>query len=150
MASSYKLNTAMGYGIFGLDTLTAEKMNEMNLYGTFTVTFMATYTGQPETDTDLENNTATLTVTRPPNNIQVFEKGLVSIHPNPANSTVYVQFVNTAPAKIELVNLVGQTVISQTAAAEEVKLDISNLNKGIYMVKVAQEGRTYTSKLVVK
>ena len=74
----------------------------------------------------------------------------VSVYPNPANNTVTVQLANAAPAKVEIINLVGQTVISQNASTEEVKMDVSNINRGVYMVRIAQEGKVYTSKLVVR
>ena len=74
----------------------------------------------------------------------------VSVYTNPANNTVTVQLANAAPAKVEIINLVGQTVISQNTSTEEVKMDVSNINRGIYMVKIAQEGKVYTSKLVVR
>lgn len=74
----------------------------------------------------------------------------ISVYPNPAQNTVSVQLPDMTPAQIEIINLVGQTVISQPTASETVKLDISTLNQGVYMIQIRQEGKVYTSKLVVK
>lgn len=74
----------------------------------------------------------------------------IAVYPNPANSTVNIQLANNSAAQVELINLVGQTVLSQNASTGTVKLDVSNLNQGVYMVRVSQNNRVYTSKLIVK
>ena len=74
----------------------------------------------------------------------------VSIYPNPATDVVNIQLNSGAPSKVELINLTGQTVIVQDVMSEAVKIDISTVKRGIYMLKITQEEKTQTSKLVIK
>lgn len=73
----------------------------------------------------------------------------ISVYPNPATTTLHVDLAGDAQATIQLFNLVGQQVYSETATNSTV-INTSNLHTGVYMLKVSQNGKVYTSKVVVK
>jgi len=79
----------------------------------------------------------------------VHELGLAAfkIAPNPAVTEItisaHVNF-NT----VEVINFLGQAVISQTVNHNAVKLDVSNLNNGVYFVRLASENGTSVKKFV--
>lgn len=58
---------------------------------------------------------------------------LVKTYPNPASDFLVVQSESTV--QIELYNISGQQVISTQSVIHE-RIDISNLNSGIYMLKI--------------
>jgi len=70
-----------------------------------------------------------------------------TIVPNPAQNDIIISagvIFNT----VEVINFLGQTVISQTNDAQTVKLDISNLTNGVYFVRIASANGTNVQKFV--
>ena len=67
----------------------------------------------------------------------------VQIYPNPTNSTITVNIENSVSTngyKIEVNNLLGQTVYTNSINSTNNSIDLSSLgNKGIYFVKVLDE-----------
>ena len=84
-------------------------------------------------------------------NVKDMEKKNINVYPNPATSTVNVKLVDNSQANIQLFNLVGQVVLSeQVNGQDQVTLNVNNYNSGIYMLKVNQNGKVYTSKVIVR
>ncbi len=82
-------------------------------------------------------------------NVEEMEKENITVYPNPATSNVTVNLVGDEKANIQLFNLVGQQVYNETAT-HTATINVSNLNAGVYMLKVSQNGKVYTSKVIVK
>lgn len=59
-----------------------------------------------------------------------------AIYPNPASHSCTVNLQETADVQVELMNLTGQTILSQTGRDQQVSLDLSKLSKGMYLIKV--------------
>ena len=81
--------------------------------------------------------------------VEEMEKENISVYPNPATNKFTVNLAGSEKASIEMFNLVGQRVYNGTAT-EKVEINVSNLRPGIYMLRVSQNGKVYTSKVVVK
>ena len=83
--------------------------------------------------------------------VKDLENKKINVYPNPATSTVNLQLVDNSQANIQLFNLVGQVVLSeQVNGQDQVTLNVNNFNSGVYMLKVSQNGKVYTSKLIVR
>ncbi len=82
-------------------------------------------------------------------NVPEIEKTNPTIYPNPATEKFTVNLGNDETASLQLFNIVGQQVYSGvvTGSAE---INTSRLNSGVYMLKINQNGKVYTSKVVVK
>lgn len=74
----------------------------------------------------------------------------ISVRPNPATDNFTVTLVDNTTASIQLYNIVGQMVYSQTTSEQAATINVADLTSGIYMLKVSQSGKTYTTKVVVK
>lgn len=81
---------------------------------------------------------------------------ILSVYPNPANNNATVAFevVKGGNVEVNLVNLLGQTVKSfeygkVTNGKYELKMDLNNVNAGVYMVNVKVAGSETTQKLVI-
>jgi hypothetical protein len=59
----------------------------------------------------------------------------VSVYPNPATNLVHINTGETEVHLIELVNLLGQTVLSTNADAQEVVMNVGDLHEGVYIVR---------------
>lgn len=76
----------------------------------------------------------------------VFENN-ISVYPNPANSVVTISGDNLL--KIEIFNIIGQTVFSTICNADENTINIANLNSGIYLIKVGTtNGKEFATRIV--
>jgi endoglucanase len=69
------------------------------------------------------------------------------LFPNPATNILNVQ-ANSRIENVSIFNVVGQEVVSMKSDDELVKVDVSSLNTGIYVVKTTIEGKTSTSKFI--
>ena len=76
----------------------------------------------------------------------VFENK-ISVYPNPANSVVTISGDNLL--KIEIFNIIGQTVFSMICNVDENTINIANLNSGIYLIKVGTtNGKEFATRIV--
>lgn len=91
------------------------------------------------------------------NNGQVFtlsvdenEVAEFSIFPNPtSNGFVNIKTTNSsATTSVSVYNVLGKEVINTTLSLD--RLNVSNLNAGVYLLKLIQEGAITTKKLVIK
>lgn len=72
-----------------------------------------------------------------------------AMYPNPANKgELHLTSQNRTEKQVEIYAWTGQLVYSKEVGYRET-MNISNLNKGIYMVRIAEEGKVATRKLVV-
>jgi hypothetical protein len=81
---------------------------------------------------------------------------ILSVYPNPAksNATVSLEIAKAGNVEISLVNLLGQTVKTfeygkVTNGKYELKMDLNNVNAGVYMVNVKVAGSETTQKLII-
>ena len=73
----------------------------------------------------------------------------LTMYPNPSNgNTLYFTTSANAELDIQVFDVLGKQIINSKVLNNA--LNISNLNQGIYIVKVTEEGKTATRKLVVK
>ncbi len=92
-------------------------------------------------DVAISGNITTLDVAQ--NNIS----GL-KVYPNPAKNTLYVTSDNFTAKEVQLYDVLGKSVLNTKTANNTV--NISSLSKGIYVVKITEEGKTATRKIVVE
>lgn len=73
----------------------------------------------------------------------------LSVYPNPVSgNTLYITSNNSVEKSVAIFDVLGKQVINTTTANGAV--NVANLNAGVYIVKVTEEGKTATRKLVVK
>ncbi|MFK7783926.1 MAG: T9SS type A sorting domain-containing protein [Crocinitomicaceae bacterium] len=72
-------------------------------------------------------------------NVETITKVNFDMYPNPAHSTVTVQFENANGSTISLMDLSGRNVISAEAQSEATVLSIDGFAPGVYIVEVINE-----------
>ena len=73
----------------------------------------------------------------------------LSLYPNPVtNGTLNINSDANAERTITIFDILGKQVIKTTTS--NTSINVSALNAGIYMVKIIEEGKTATRKLVVR
>jgi hypothetical protein len=70
-----------------------------------------------------------------------------SFSPNPVRNEFYVE-ANNVISKIELFNTIGQNVLSKKMNVLKSNIDISNLQKGIYLMRATIKNKTATYRII--
>ncbi len=74
------------------------------------------------------------------------------IAPNPSNGYVELSLTNPAlPGKLKVYDFTGRVVYNtELDASSVIKLSLSNLSAGTYLVQLTQENQTYCNKLIIE
>lgn len=141
-------NTALGY--FPMGTYPVSSVPS-TLYSTRTMTASAL---TPLTTNlgimGIEANFAGACITGI-NNVEKVE-GNVSVYPNPASTFVNVKLQSqSGDATVAVYNAIGQMVIEPSViSTDNSKINVSNLPKGVYIVKVVNGTETSNTKIVIE
>jgi len=81
--------------------------------------------------------------------INEHSNAVVTIFPNPVAASMNIN-ANSNIREVQVYNLVGQVVLSQTIGSKSATLNTSNLTSGIYNVKVVLNDGAINQKIVVK
>jgi alpha-tubulin suppressor-like RCC1 family protein len=73
-----------------------------------------------------------------------------TIYPNPATHTLHIDFTNTIPNKIELLDLQGRTLYTQSVSSSQTTHEISlaGFSTGVYFVKLHSDEGVVLRKIV--
>lgn len=91
-----------------------------------------------------ENKDALRNVSLASNN---FSKSSVSVYPNPSSGSLRIKA--DAIVTVELVDVLGKSVHTSKNVDNDTVLDLSMLNKGLYLVKITGENVSYTEKVIL-
>ena len=144
---------AVGNGIIfsGQDPiLTADEMSEVGLEGSFELCYtfeIHAGPGSSTTDPDMSNNQACITINR--GNVAISENvaSEVSVYPNPATSVLNVDAAGYN--QVEIINMLGQVVYSNSIN-NNAQINVSDLNNGVYFVRLSGANGTTTQKFIKK
>ncbi len=71
------------------------------------------------------------------------------MYPNPLKGdTLYLTSTANAEMSVQIFDIVGKEVIKSNVMNNTV--NVSGLNAGVYIVKITEEGKTATRKLVIQ
>jgi hypothetical protein len=72
-------------------------------------------------------------------------------YPNPiTNSTFTITSKSSSKKTITIFNVLGKKVLSSSFSGVKSTIDVSAISAGIYILKVTEEGKTATKKLVIR
>ena len=72
-------------------------------------------------------------------------------YPNPiTNKEFTISSSNSSVKNIVIFNVLGKKVLSTSFSGAKSTIDVSAINSGIYILKVTEEGKTATKKLVIR
>lgn len=70
------------------------------------------------------------------------------IYPNPATNIIFLRSDQIINANLEIIDIKGKLVTSKKIVNN--KIDLSNLNRGMYFIKITDFDRTFVYKLIKK
>jgi hypothetical protein len=72
----------------------------------------------------------------------------LKMYPNPAKNNLYIETALNSDINVSIVNMLGKEVVNANVVNNTV--NVSNLTTGIYIVKITEEGKTSTKKLIIE
>jgi Secretion system C-terminal sorting domain len=72
------------------------------------------------------------------------------VYPNPAKSQLTVVVATEGATNVQLLDVVGRTVLSHRLSQKEQTLPLQGISAGVYQVVLTQNGQRWTQKLVVE
>jgi hypothetical protein len=72
----------------------------------------------------------------------------LKMYPNPAKNILYIETALNSNIDVTIVDVLGKEVLNTKAVNNSV--DVTSLQSGIYIVKIAEEGKNATRKLVIE
>lgn len=77
---------------------------------------------------------------------------VVGVYPNPVHESLFtIELANTnAPARYSLTNLLGQVVQEGSLVSLTNAIPVHDLSEGMYLLQINQEGKRFTTKLMIK
>jgi hypothetical protein len=76
-----------------------------------------------------------------------FDNGNFAYYPNPVKDVLNLSYTNEI-TNVAVYNLLGQLVISKSLNSNQSKIDMSNLTRGTYLVKVTADNQVKTLKVI--
>ncbi|MCO5267484.1 MAG: T9SS type A sorting domain-containing protein [Brumimicrobium sp.] len=81
-------------------------------------------------------------------NIEIPQKEIVKIYPNPAKDFLTISNLKNDDLDVEITNNLGQTILNTKINSNQYKVDIRNLKKGVYFLKLKQGDTIQISKII--
>ncbi len=73
----------------------------------------------------------------------------LKVYPNPvSNGTMFIESDANAERTVTVFDVLGKQVLNTTTSTNAI--NVSQLNTGVYMVRITEEGKTATKKLVIR
>ena len=80
-------------------------------------------------------------------NIDNYIENKVSFYPNPVKSNLNINLANQQPTAIEIFDILGKRVYTNTISTSG-SINLQNLKTGIYIIKLTQNNKTVSKKLI--
>ena len=72
----------------------------------------------------------------------------IQIYPNPANEIIFIQSNNTNEKNIQIIDAIGQIVMSEKTQLDILQLNIADLPAGVYVVQVNERNKSTTINFI--
>ncbi len=141
----------LGFTVFRDDT----QIGDMLSAGTFTYT-----------DSELENDTYSYCIKTvyaegttncsDDDNVTVDFVGIndintdIQIYPNPTTDQINIDLQQNQKYEIQINDITGKTIINEQGIKTKLTYDLSNLDKGVYIINIILENNTLTEKIVIQ
>jgi len=82
-------------------------------------------------------------------NIKELSKNQIHIYPNPTNGILNIRFNDNSTKQIIISNIAGKIIIEKLINTQKATVDLTEFNKGIYILSIKNE-KTYQTKKILK
>jgi len=71
------------------------------------------------------------------------------VYPNPTNGEFFINYANSNVINVKIYDLLGKQVYHKNITSNE-RIKVDNVKSGIYILKINEDGKTSTKKLVIR
>ena len=71
-----------------------------------------------------------------------------NIYPNPTSGLLNIDSSASCIHKITISNITGRTLFEKTGKHQHETLNLSNLKKGVYIIKITTDDKRYVNKII--
>lgn len=82
---------------------------------------------------------------------ELTKQGMLNIHPNPTNGSFTIELPTSEQASITIADISGRTVYQNTINNQQtLQVDLSKQPKGVYIIRLNTDDRSYTNKIMIE
>lgn len=85
-----------------------------------------------------------------PDGVNSYERSMFSVSPNPAAGQFFINPDENAPYAYQMFDLQGRVICAENNCEGVSSVNTSNLAKGVYVLKINQNGKSFPQKVVVR
>jgi len=74
----------------------------------------------------------------------------IAIYPNPASTSLNIDFTNEIASKITIYDMLGREIYNSLNTSPNVEIDVSNLSNGLYVVNIYSDTYYISKKIIIK
>lgn len=83
------------------------------------------------------------------NEATIFENNQINIYPNPASTQITIELLSPAKnTSIEIIDMQGKIVLSKNTNSHKTAINIEQLSKGFYFVRINNSNQTQIEKFI--
>ncbi len=94
-------------------------------------------------------NTTLNTIAAPSGINEINKSGLLKVYPNPAKDVLVVSMSSNGSSAIVITDVLGKTVRQLKTNELQTEINISDLQDGIYFIKLTQYNASYVEKIII-
>ena len=102
---------------------------------------------QPDLDLYVANS---VTFIEDCNAVEEYADAGIRVYPNPASDVIYIEGMGDGNKDLYVYDMLGNVVVAKTSSNNDVVLDISDLSRGFYVIKIVDEKGTVRVAKVCK
>lgn len=155
---SFNITSNLSWTITSNQTWLTSNINSGNGNATITLTAAVNLTNIPRTAiitiAGVGNVSQTITVTQDfiTSSFSDAAKGNIDVYPNPNNGKFIITTENFSLVEISIVDLMGRVVYNNNVIEQSgiINVNMENQQKGIYILKLKSQDKTYIQKIAIK
>ncbi|MFK7782960.1 T9SS type A sorting domain-containing protein, partial [Psychroserpens sp.] len=82
--------------------------------------------------------------------VSEFDFNGFELYPNPANNLLNIKLNNITNAKLSIYDIQGKLVFKNSISEQELELNVSDLQSGLYFVKLNTDTKEFVKKLIIE
>jgi hypothetical protein len=94
-------------------------------------------------------NTTINTITSATGINEINKQGILKVYPNPAKDKLIVSVSKNGNSTIGITDILGKAVKSITTTELQTAINVSDLESGVYFIKLTQDGTSYVEKFII-
>lgn len=81
--------------------------------------------------------------------VSTLGKNQLKLYPNPATDMVYVDMPSAVTnASVSIIDISGKKILNKTASGSKIEIDVRQLAKGTYVLRISENGKIYNAKFI--